>query len=188
MLLALGDLRLQCLQLLQIGRQRGDALRTLALQVAVIGQRTVGIGHRVLRKQQLQRRVVAKLIGGAQQARQFAILFFQVGLQCIAPLLGLGQRLGLLTQCRLGLGQRATAARDFFIGLAQLLRRLSALALDLPAFLRHALQLAAQLLQLALGLAGRSGLGRARQWQRQGKRHSQQQATSTAQGGDVMPA
>ena len=65
---------------------------------------------------------------------------------------------------------------------------LAALAFQRAALLRHALQLRAQLLQLALGLAGRSGLRCARQWQRQGKRHSQQPATSTAQGGDVMPA
>ncbi len=48
LLLAFGDLRLQGFQFLQVSGQRGDALRAFALQIAVIGQGTVGIGHGVL--------------------------------------------------------------------------------------------------------------------------------------------
>ena len=63
---------------------------------------------------------------------------------------------------------------------------LATLAFDLPALLRHALQLGTQLLQLALGLAG--GLRSTRQGQ--GQRHSQpqQQPAPAAYGGDVMSA
>ena len=186
LLLALGDLRLQRFQLLQVSGQRGDALCPLALQVTMVGQGTIRIGHGVLRQQQFQRCVVAQLIGRAQQPGQFAVLLGQVALQGAAALLGLGQGLGLLAQCRLGLRKRAPGACHLLVGLAQLLRRLPALALDLPSLLRHALQFGAQLLQLALGLAG--GLRSTRQWQGQRHGQPQQQAATAAGSGDVMSA
>ncbi len=186
LLLALGDLRLQHFQLFQVGCQRGDALCPLALQVAVVGQGTIGIGHRVLRQQQLQRCMVAQLVGRTQQAGQLAMLLGEVGLQRAAALFGLGQGPSLLAQRSFSLRKRTAGAGHLLVRLTQLLRGLAPLALDLPALLRHALQLATQLLQLALGLAG--GLSGARQWQRQGDGQPQQQAAPAADGGDVMSA
>ncbi len=152
----------------------------------MVGQGAVGIGHRVLRQQQFQRCVVAQLICRAQQPGQFAVLLGQVALKRAAALLGFGKGAALLAQRGFRLRKGTAGAGYLLVGLAQLLRCLPALALDLPSLLRHALQFGSQFLQLALGLAG--GLRTAGQRQGQRQRQPQQQAATAAGSGDVMSA
>lgn len=146
------DLLLGAVERLQVGRQRGDGLGALALHVAVIGQLAIGISNPVLRQQQFQRRMIAQLIGAPQQPSQLLALAGQPAFQFNLALLQFHQRLLLATHRRFGFGHRATAACDPLVGVTQLLLGIPPLRFQLPALLGDALQLAAQLLQLFLGI------------------------------------
>lgn len=163
------DLLFHLLERRQIGGQRVDTARLVALHVAMVGQQAVRIGHAVLRQQYLQRCVAALLVGRTHQRAQLRALPLPLRLQRVAPLLQLGQRRGFAAHGGLRLGQRTRRAADLLVGLAQLAGCRAAFALQLAAFLRDRFQFAAHALQLLLGLA-RSLRRRSR-----GERHAGQQ-------------
>src|SRR5690606_19243231 len=152
--LALGDLAFDAFEFGYSGAERFDALHAVALQVAVVGQRARGLGDLVLRQHQLERGVVADGVGGAQQVAQFGATGGERSLHRVAPVAQLGQRRPLTCELGLGLAQGARGLADLLVDLAQLPAGVAAPAFDPAALGGDFLQLAIDLLQLALRVAG----------------------------------
>ncbi|MNV48360.1 hypothetical protein D3C71_1402620 [compost metagenome] len=98
--------------------------------------------------------MIAQLVGASQQPGQLLTLARQPAFQFHLALLQFHQGLLLATHRRFGFSHRTAAACDLLVGIAQPLLGITALFFQLPALLRDALQLAAQLLQLLLGITG----------------------------------
>src|SRR5690606_951995 len=149
--LALGDSLFHRRHLVQRGRQRLYLARVLALGIAVVGQGALGVGGAVLGQQQLQRCLAAERVRGAQQRGQALADLVLVGLQPVAALFQLGQRLGFMLQGGLGFGQFAGAAPQLLVGAAQAGGGIATLALQAAALAGDLLQLRPHLAQFALG-------------------------------------
>gem|GEM_PF-3680880 len=126
--------------------------------------------------------MIAQPVSTIEQAGQFPALPLQSLLKGGPALFQVRQGRSLLLQRGLGLGQRAAGPRDLLVHLAQLAAGLAALVVQLPALLRHTLQLGPQLLQLALGFTGGLRACRQRRHQRQAGNGEQRHA------GQAQPA
>ena len=118
---------------LQLCRQLIDPARALALQVTVVGEQALAVGDPVLREQQLERRILAERMCGAQQRGQRPALARQAFVEFVAADMQVRER-------RRALVDLALQGREFACGVADLLVRLSqrpcrgaALALQLAA-------------------------------------------------------
>ena len=147
---------------LEFSGQVLDPAPALALQVPVVGEQALPVGHAILRQQQLQRRVLAQLVGGAQQRGKRFALAPETLVQGVAARMQVLQGVGLGHDLTLEGRQFTRGRTDLFVGIAQCADRRAALAFQLAALRGDRLELGTGALEPPLGVVGILRRGRPR--------------------------